>query len=112
MKIDSNLQGNAILQEITVRMKQYRIDSGLTQEEYADKSMVSLSTVRRFESGKDISLSNLIKLLLTLRLDSNLDMLVPDCFDRPSYHIENVKIPKRVRKHSAKKSEWQWGEDK
>ena len=116
MKIDMNLQENAILRELAARMKQYRIDSRITQEEYADKSMVSVSTIRRFENGGEISLTNMIKLLKALGLESNLELLIPDPDKRPFHHIENVKIPQRVRKHSKENSAdnngWQWGEDK
>ena len=116
MTINMSLQENAILKELATRMKQYRIDSQITQEEYADKSMVSVSTIRRFENGGEISLTNMIKLLKALGLESNLNLLIPDPDKRPTHHIQNVKTPQRVRKHSKRNNtdnnEWQWGEDK
>ena len=111
MLISENLQERAISKEISERVKQYRIASGLTQEELAEQSMVSISTIRRFESGYDISFSKLIHLLKVLGIEKNLEFLVPDYEKRPSYHLVHEKIPKRVRKSAKKKADWKWGDE-
>ena len=111
MLIDASLQEKAILKEISGRVKQCRIASRLTQEELAEQSMVSISTIRRFESGYDISFSKLIHLLKALGLEKNLELLVPDYEKRPSYHLAHEKMPKRVKKSVKKKADWKWGDE-
>lgn len=110
MIINSDMNEQAILNELSARFKQNRIDSSITREELADRAMVSASTVARFESGNDISLKNIIKLMLALNMVSGLNELIPDAFDRPSYHVENVVVRKRAGRN-RKKSDWIWGDE-
>ena len=110
MEISNDMNEQAILNELSARFKQNRIDSSITREELADRAMVSVSTISRFESGNDISLKNLIKLMMALNMFNGINEFIPDVFDRPSYHVENVVIRKRaVRK--KKKTDWVWGDE-
>ena len=111
MKIDSFMNEQSILQELSVRFKQMRIDSSVTREELADRAFVSVRTIARFESGNDISLKNLIKLMKALDMEKNINGFIPDPFDRPSYHVDHMVVRKRARK-TEKKSEWKWGDEK
>lgn len=110
MKIDDQMNEKAILEELAARFKQTRIDSSITRKELADISMVSVATIARFESGGDIGLKNLIKLLGAMKMESSLDELIPDPFDRPSYHIESTVIRKRARKQKPSR-DWKWGDE-
>ena len=76
VKIDGNLNERAIVSELSLRLKQYRIDSAITREELANKSMVSVGTIARFENGHEIGLSNLVKLITALGLVNNLELLI------------------------------------
>ena len=111
MKIDSSLGNIVVQQEISRRFKQYRIAYPMTQADLAEKSMVSLSTIRRFENGGDISLSKLILLMEALDIKSHLEVLVADQTQRPSAFL----LPKprqRVRKKKEIKREWKWGDER
>ena len=110
MKINNEMNEQAILNEMSVRFKQTRIDSSITREELADKAMVSVGTIARFESGNDISLKNVIKLMKVLNMGDRFEDFIPDVFDRPSYHVENRVIRKRAVK-SKKTNEWKWGDE-
>lgn len=110
MRIDNQMSEKAILKEIAVRFKQTRIDSSITRKELADISMVSVATIARFESGGDIGLVNLIKLLSAMNMESSLDELIPDTFNRPSYHLESTVIRKRARKQKTSR-DWKWGDE-
>ena len=111
MKIDSTLQANAIISELTSRFRQYRISYPMTRKELSEKSMVSLGTIARFENGNDIGLSNLIKLLKALDLENGFELLIPDMTDRPSFHIENKKPRQRAGRTHKKTSDWKWGDE-
>ena len=98
------------------RIKQYRINYPLTQKELSEKSGVSLRCIQNIENGKDIQLSNFIKLLISLNLNGNLDMLIPDLSIRPSAYLNNVKIKQRVRRRITKETKdgqvFVWGDEK
>ena len=111
MRIDGTLDCNDTLTEISKRFKQYRIARPMTQAELADKSMVSLSTIKRFENGEDISLSKLIMLLDALGIREHLEVLVPDQSIRPSAYLEESRPKQRARKRIQKKTEWKWGDE-
>lgn len=108
---------HSALSEIAARLKAYRIDYPLTQKELADKSGVAVRSIMRMENGEDVQFGNLIKVLIALDLDANLDMLVPDPAKRPSYYLKDkATMPqrKRVRKSAYKNPDAviRWGDEK
>ena len=111
------LSSHSALSEIAARLKAYRIDYPLSQKELADKSGVAVRSISRMESGEDVQLGNLVKVLIALDLDANLDMLVPDPTKRPSYYLNDKSIKlqrKRARKKDLKNPniEVRWGDEK
>lgn len=111
------LSSRSALSEIGGRLKAYRIDYPLSQEELADKSGVAVRSISRMENGEDVQFGNLIKVLIALDLDANLDMLVPDPTKRPSYYLNDKSIKplrKRARKKELKNPETgiKWGDEK
>lgn len=111
MRIRGDSAADDVAKELSNRFKQYRIACQITQEELADKSMVSLSTIKRFENGEDIGLSKLIRLMESLDLIGNFEILIPDQSNRPSYYLDRTKPRQRARKKTVKKSDWKWGDE-
>lgn len=111
MKITDDLSEKSVLSELAQRFRQYRISCSMTRDKLADKSMVSVGTIARFENGNDIGFMNIIKLLKAVELEGNLDVLIPDPTDRPSYHIDGNMPKKRARKHKDSGSGWKWGDE-
>ena len=115
MKIKGNENEQAILKEIGLRIKQYRISLDITQADLADKCGISSSTEVRIENGEDSKFSNYIKILSALNVLENIDLLFPE--PQPDfkklYEIEQSQRRKRAsRKKPMEKSAWVWGEDK
>lgn len=112
MNIRNALTSQAVIREIGKQIKNYRISRNLTQRELADQSGVSLRSISRFEQGEDIQLSNLIKLLRSLELLNNLNLLIPDITKSPSYYLES-KTKKRVRKKKTvtENKPFIWGDE-
>jgi transcriptional regulator with XRE-family HTH domain len=111
------LTSHSALFELASRLKAYRIDYPLTQKELAEKSGVALRSILHMESGKDVHLGSLIKVLIALDLDDNIDMLVPDPRKRPSFFFKEKSIqsqPKRVRKMISRETDVdrKWGDEK
>ena len=74
----TELSDPAIMREIGRRIRDYRIRMEMTQQEFAEKSGVSMGTVVRVESGKTISLLLMISLLRTMGLLENIEVLMPE----------------------------------
>ena len=111
LKISSDMFEKAVVNELSVRLKDYRIAKNLTRKDLADKAMLSESTIKRFENGGEISLSNFVKLMGALGLTNNLDLLITDQENRPSLHIREYKRRQRASKHTPKATEWKWGDE-
>jgi len=102
--------------EIASRLKAYRIDYPLSQQELAYKAGISRRSITNLENGEDVQLSTLIKVLMALGLDSNLDLLAPDPTDRPSYYLkEKSAAPQRKRASKnvlkTSKKTFIWGDE-
>ena len=111
MRIDASMDSEDVITEIAVRFRQYRIAYPMTQAELAERSMVSLSTIKRFESGEDIGLTRLLSLMDTLGLRNRIDLLIPDQSIRPSAFLERERPRQRARRKKPAKTEWKWGDD-
>ena len=57
---------NSIMQNLKDKFKQKRLSLNLTQESLANKSGVSLGSIKRFESSGEISFESLLKIALVL----------------------------------------------
>ena len=115
MDINDSLRPAAIEKELARRAREYRISGNMTQKELADKAMVSLKTLTRFENGEDISLERFIRIMYAMGLSTKLDVLLPDPELRPSSYLPERKGRKRVRHKSDaddKTSSWKWGDEK
>ena len=90
-----------------------RLSRNLTQAQLATEAGLSLSTLRRLEDGKNISLDNLIRVMDALQIAGRLDALTPALDVRP---VERVRPAGRERKRAAPAaspppaSRWAWGD--
>lgn len=112
MRISNFNDENSILSELGKRIQQYRISLNITQLELAKRCGLSLKTVARTETGADIKLSNLIKIMKEIGLSDNLDILIPE--PRPDYKamFEERTVRKRARPDkTVTDGAWVWGED-
>lgn len=103
-----------MVNNLNERMRNYRIEYPLTQEELAERSGVSLRSIQLFEKGADIKWSNLVKLLSALDLAENIQMLVPDITERPSYQMKQerrMRAPKKTNRETHKTS-FVWGDER
>ncbi len=103
------------LEELSQRIREYRISADMTQQELADASGISLRTIQNYENHKDIKLDCFIKILMALGLDGNIFALVPDINRSPVVLLEESRQKKRqrVRKKKAKEqNSFKWGDEK
>lgn len=66
---------NEIAKDLAEKIKQQRKKLKVTQQDLAQKSGVSLGSIKRFETKYEISLQSLIKITIALDLDSDFEKL-------------------------------------
>ena len=66
---------NEIAKSLADKIKKHRKKLKISQEVLAQKSGVSLGSIKRFETKYEISLQSFIKIAIALDLDSDLDNL-------------------------------------
>lgn len=100
-----------ISQEIGRRLEQLRLSRNITQAQLAQDAGISERTLRRLESGDNPTLDSLIRVLTSLKIQQNVDLLVPDPRIRP---IERVRTKGVERQRSSstkptkKTKQWEW----
>ncbi len=113
MKIRGTESELAILKELGARTKQHRIDLNMTQEDFAERCGLSVSTLVRIEMGTDAKMSNYIKILSALNISENIDLLLPE--KQPDYKLifDKNNVRQRVKSsHKGTHKKWTWEEDK
>lgn len=93
------------------RIKQYRVNAGISQKDLEDESGVSVRSISRLEQGASIQLENLIKILSALNLEGNIDLLIPDQKKRPSFYPKENKPKQRARKKEESNGGFKWGDE-
>ena len=76
------------LLSLAERVKKIRKRRKLSQSQLANKSMVSLGSIKRFERTGQISLESLFRLAMALEIDKELDSLfehVPPTYEEVLY---------------------------
>lgn len=112
MKIYGDENNAYILKEIGQRIKDIRLGQSMTQKELAENAGVAYSTVVRIENGEGVNIENLMRVIRTLGLIQNFDLLVPEQELTPEEIFKNK--PKRKRASKARKAienTWTWGDE-
>lgn len=98
MKIYGDENNAFLLKEMGERIRDIRIAQNLTQEEMAADIGVSLSTIKRIESGTGSTLENFLRILRYFNLTQNLEILIPSQQQSAEEIYRNVSKRKRAGK--------------
>lgn len=82
-------------------MKTVRLKQNMSQEELADKSGVSISTIKRMEDGEVKTLESLIRILRTL---GKLDIFIPLVEEEQLSPNEYYELTNKANKHKRKRA--------
>jgi len=91
-----------VQRELASRAKARRLELNISQAELAERSGVSLSSLRRFESGGNISLRSFLELALVLGELKEFSRLFPSLHTR-SLFTEEPRPRLRSRKKSPRR---------
>jgi len=101
MVIESNTD-KEILQEMGGRIRTYRLQRNLSQDELARQAGVNRTTVRDIEGGKDSQLSTLVKLMRALGRLEDLNAFLPIASVSP---IQLMKLQGKPRQRARRRSD-------
>lgn len=115
MKISKLNSDKAVLKEVGSRISQLRLNKNFSQQKLAEEAGVSHSTINRIENGSSIQFSTLIRVMRTLDLLDNMDVLIPEPTASP---IQQLNLKGRSRKRASKETKviaptkpWAWQDD-
>lgn len=93
-----NLSDRSILEELTRRVRQRRLNLNLTQEQVANQSGLHKQTIKNFESGKNASLLTFIQILRVFGDLESLNQFLPDPGISP---IQLLKLKGKERERAS-----------
>ncbi len=96
------------------QLKNIRLTRNFTQAQLARESGVAIGTIRRLEDGKTVTLNTLIRVMMALDLQQNLETLLPDPTIRPMERVNRSGLErKRARPVpvDSENSTWAWGDE-
>lgn len=86
---------------IAAKIKMVRLKQNMSQAELADKSGVSISTIKRMEAGEVKNFESLIRILRTL---GKLDIFVPLVEEEQLSPNEYYELASKTNKHKRKRA--------
>jgi len=98
----NNFTNEQVLQELTRRVKQLRLNQNITQDDLAKRSGVHVQTIKNFESGKSTKVITLIQILRAFGELNALDAFIPDPGISP---IELLKLKGKERERASGSSD-------
>jgi transcriptional regulator with XRE-family HTH domain len=94
---------NDMMQTLSGKFKERRLTIGYTQQALADRSGVSLGSLKRFEGSSQISLESLLKLALVLECLDDFGEVANPLEKRVKSIDELIEEKKRIPKRGRKK---------
>ena len=90
-----------ILKRIGVALKEHRLRQNLPQKVLAERSGLSLTAVKRLESGLGATLGSFVQVCRTLKLDGWISEIEPKDFVSPLAYAEALKKSAATRRRRA-----------
>lgn len=113
MKLNNTQNVITIRQELLSRLREERINQGLSQKDIAQKTGLSIMAISKMENGENIRFSSFLLYLKALGKIDALDELIPEPGPKPTDLIKTGKPRQRFyRKRTAAPSDWKWGDEK
>ncbi len=93
----STMSDSDIISELCRRIKETRMQLGLSQIELAERAQVGAATIKRVELGESVTLSTLIGILRGLDRLHQLESILYDSHIRAFNAQINAAVPARIR---------------
>lgn len=106
-----NMNNRAVQERLGDRLRDARLNLNLTREELAAEVGLSVDTVRNAETGRNVSLATLLRLLRGLGRPDDLDRVLESTGPSP---VQLAKRRGKIRQRASgsrktrKSGQWQW----
>lgn len=102
-----------LVKDLGRKIEMFRLSQNLRQEDIAEATGLSRSTVVRLESGKGGTIDSLVRILKALGIEGRIDALVPDARISPMDRRDDPHLRQRARpsEPEAKTGSWKWGDE-
>jgi len=105
-----------IIKELASRYDYSRLNKKLSEKDVSDKGGTNSDAIYRFKNGKNISLTNFIKILRGVGELDKLEKLLKTDEYQSIREVKKAKTPKRIfksrKKDSKNNKDFIWEEDK
>jgi transcriptional regulator with XRE-family HTH domain len=118
MRLEDLTTTDAVVAELGRRFERARLQRNLTQAELAEAAGVGEATLRRFERGRSIQLTTLVKLFEAMRLLGGLETILPEDSVDPIAEVERWRGRRRAsgarirRGRQQPRTPWRWGDER
>lgn len=94
---------NQVLSRIGDSVREYRLDRNFSQRRLAEKSGVSLSTIKRLEAGQGCDMDNFVSVMRGLGRMFDLDKLLPEIELKPTDILRLRRMELKNKRQRASK---------
>lgn len=104
---------NQIEAALCKRLERIRLSRNMTQAQLAAEAGVSERTIRNLEKGAGVSFDTFIRVMAILRIQQNLEALLPDPTVRPIERtglLSGERQRARPPKSATGNTNWAWGD--
>lgn len=104
---------NQIETALCKRLERVRLSRNITQAQLATEAGVSERTIRNLEKGAGVSFDTFIRVMTILRVQQNLEALLPDPTVRPIERtglLSGERQRARPPKSATVNTSWTWGD--
>ena len=98
MKIKHLTPDKEILKELGERFARIRKQRGYSQSQLAQNAGIGVATLRRLEAGRDAQMETWLKLMKSLRMEANIDTLLPETYSSPMAEVISNKKHRDLKK--------------
>lgn len=103
------LTDTELCSRIAAKIRAVRLKQNMSQAELADKSEVSISTIKRMEDGE---IKNFDSLIRVLRILGKLDIFVPLIEEEQLSPNEYYEMVSKIKKHARKRASKRFTKEK
>lgn len=98
------LSDKLLLESVGAKIKHWRVEQNITQENLASQSLVSLSTVKKLERGESVSLDKFVRVIRVLRKLEVFDVFIREEEISPAlwYKMQSKARPRQRASKSRK----------
>lgn len=91
------LKDQEIIEELSYRLKQFRLQKGMTQKDLSEKCGINRCTIRDIENGKSVTIKTIITIMRGLEILDILNKAIPNLIEESPVFEKKLGKRQRIR---------------